>query len=145
MLCRVSGFKIGAMRAVVTGALLWLAGSTGAIAASCTWQVNGPGAWDLGSNWGSCGGSGPNGSPGSADDVIIGPGTPNAEVQLGADRSVRSLSLSQGRITGNASLTILTNLNWTGGAIEGVSALSDQLIVNGGATGSLDGVSKSGR
>ncbi|MFO1496000.1 MAG: hypothetical protein U1F26_15225 [Lysobacterales bacterium] len=142
MLCPVSGFKIGALRAMVGGMLLWLAGSTSAIAAACTWQVNGPGAWDLGSNWGSCGGSGPNGSPGSADDVIIGPGTPNAEVQLGADRSVRSLSLSQGRITGNASLTILTNLNWTGGAIEGVSALSDQLIVNGGATGSLDGVSK---
>lgn len=142
MLWPVSGFRNGAVRAMAVGALLWLAGSTGAIAASCTWQVNGPGAWDQGSNWGSCGGSGPNGSPGSTDDVIIGPGTPNAEVQLGIDRSVRSLSLSQGRITGNASLTILTNLDWTGGAIEGVSALSDQLIVNGGATGNLGGVSK---
>ncbi|HWS28147.1 MAG TPA: hypothetical protein VN259_16420, partial [Xanthomonadales bacterium] len=119
--------------------LLLLASSSPLHAAVCTWLVNGPGAWNQPANWNGCGGGNgvPLGTPGAADDVIIDASTPAAVVDLGADRSVNRLTLQAGSIVGNFDLGVLNQLDWSGGAIEGISSLTDELILSPGAVANL--------
>jgi CSLREA domain-containing protein/uncharacterized repeat protein (TIGR01451 family) len=120
-------------------ALLLLVGSSPVHAAVCTWLIDGPGSWSQTANWNGCsvGNGTPVGTPGPADDVIIGPGTPAAAVDLGADRTVNRLTLQAGSIAGNFDLTVLNQLDWSAGAIEGSSSLNDELILGSGATANL--------
>jgi CSLREA domain-containing protein/uncharacterized repeat protein (TIGR01451 family) len=91
---------------------------------TCTWNQDGPEAWDNPSNWNDCsGGNGsPAGTPGPADHAVIGNIAPFAEVDAGlVARTVDRLTLSAGRIHGEADITVVSGLNWTGGTIDGGS------------------------
>jgi len=102
--------------------LALLSASPASSQAVCTWNQNGPGLWAVASNWNNCsGGNGnPIGTPGSADHAVIGNSAPLADVDLGsAARAVDRLTLSRGRIFGDADITVVTRLNWTGGQIDG--------------------------
>ena len=111
-------------------------------AAVCTWQVDGPGQWNVPANWSGCsGGEGsPAGTPGNSDDAIVSSATPLAQVDLGAvPRTVSRLNLQAGRIFGNVDLTLLLQFNWSGGTIEGISAASNRLVLAPTASASLSG------
>jgi CSLREA domain-containing protein len=89
---------------------------------TCTWNQNGSGQWDNPSNWNDCslGNGTPSGTPGPADHAVIGNIAPLADIDLGASpRTVDRLTLSAGRVFGDADLSINTGLIWTGGVIDG--------------------------
>lgn len=110
-------------------------------AATCTWLINGSASWGTPGSWSGCGtGNGsPAGTPGPADTAVIPASTPLAVVDLGAARTVSGLDLQAGRIAGNFNLTISTQLNWSGGTLEGISAAVDELLVQSTATTTLSG------
>lgn len=139
----VSGGLIRLTGQMVLFAWLALGMASAAFAqATCTWTMNGIGSWDDPANWSGCsGGDGsPAGTPGPSDEAIIGAGTPFAEVTLDApDRTVSGFSLQAGLLTGNASLTVSTQLNWGGGELSATSASGAVLTLNAGATGTIDG------
>ncbi len=124
----------------VTVAALLLAGAS-VQAAQCTWLVDGPGTWGTPANWAGCGaGNGnPSGTPGPADEAVIPNATPLAVVDLGTDRVVDRLNLQAGRIVGGFDLNVTTQLDWSGGAIEGISAAADELLLGSGAAANLTG------
>lgn len=108
---------------------------------TCTWNQNGPGLWDNPSNWNGClGGNGsPTGTPGPADHAVIGNIAPLADIDLGSTaRNVDRLTLSAGRIFGDADITVVTSLNWTGGTIDGGTAAT-QLVVDSASNSDIAG------
>ncbi len=128
-----------------TFALLWLLGLLFAqpvwSQATCTWNQNGPGTWDNPSNWSGCsGGNGsPAGTPGPADHAVIGAGAPLAEVDVGASAlTVDRLSLSAGRVFGDADVTVLGRLEWFGGTIDG-GGVPTALVLDSASSSDISG------
>ncbi|GMU44034.1 MAG: CSLREA domain-containing protein [Xanthomonadales bacterium] len=110
--------------------------------ATCTWNVNGAGSWDLPGNWNGCvtGNGTPAGTPGPADHAVIGNIAPNAVVDIGSvDRTVNRLTLSAGRIRGIASLTVTLALVWSGGEIDGDGSVTNTLTLSSGSTADFGG------
>ena len=112
--------------------------------ATCTWNVNGAGQWNVPGNWTGCSaGSGtPSGTPGAVDTAVIGTATPLANVSVGADRIVNNLTLEAGRIDGNHDLTITGAFDWSGGVVAGTSSSADELILPPGSVASWTGATK---
>lgn len=111
--------------------------------ATCTWNVNGAGAWDEPDNWNGCssGNGSPTGTPGPADHAVIGNIAPNAAVDVGSvPRNVNRLTLSAGRIHGESSLSVASNLVWVGGEIDGASGFTNALTLGPGSTAELSGL-----
>jgi CSLREA domain-containing protein/uncharacterized repeat protein (TIGR01451 family) len=107
---------------VALAMLLLLGGAPAWSQETCIWNQDGPGQWDDPANWNSCaaGNGSPTGTPGPADHAVIGNIAPLAEVDVGISlRSVDRLTLSAGRIFGDADITVVSALNWTGGTIDG--------------------------
>lgn len=124
------GSRANALRVWLYALLFLLAAGDALAQATCTWNVNGPGTWGSPSNWNDCGsGNGtPAGTPGPADHAVIGNIAPNADIDLGADaRVVDRMTLSAGRLSGNADLTVSTQLIWTGGSIDGSTQVPTSL------------------
>jgi hypothetical protein len=71
----------------------------------------------------------PNGVPGAADTAIINSGS----VTVSADTSVNTLNLTNGTLTGTATLTVTNTFNWAGGTITGTGTLTLPV----GSTGTL--------
>ncbi len=111
------------------------------VTATCTWNVNGAGAWNVPANWNGCStGSGtPAGTPGAADTAVVSASTPLANVALGGNRTVNNLTIEAGTIGGNGDLEVAGTLTWLGGELAGVSPSSDELILLAGATATLGG------
>lgn len=108
--------------------------------ATCTWNQNSSGLWDIPANWNGCasGNGSPLGTPGPADHVIIGASTPMAEVIFDApDRTVARLTVAAGQLTGSSTLTISTELNWTGGGLSATPATGAALVLASSATGTM--------
>ncbi len=115
--------------------------------ATCTWNVNGAGQWNVPGNWNGCStGSGtPSGTPGTADTAVIGSATPLADVILGGNRSVTNLTLETGKISGSGNLVVIGVVDWSGGEIAGVSPASDTLSFGPSSTVNLSGGTKTVR
>ena len=106
--------------------------------ATCTWILVGSGQWGDPANWGGCtGGNGdPANTPGPADHAIIGD---SDDVDVGAlARTVDRLTITNGRIFGDANITVVSALAWNGGVIDG-GLSPTQLLLDSGSVSTISG------
>ncbi len=123
--------------------LMLLSGAPAWSQETCFWNQDGPGQWDDPANWNSCasGNGTPTGTPGPADHAVIGNITPLAEVDVGASaHTIDRLTLSAGRILGDADIAVTSALSWTGGTIDG-GGVATQLLLDSASISDISGTS----